>query len=63
MADKWLNAEELADQLSIPTSWIYSQTRNRGPNPIPALKVGKYYRFQLAQVIEWLQGRRERGKR
>ena len=36
--------QELAQRWSVPLSWVYGQTRRRGPDAIPMLKVGKYNR-------------------
>ena len=46
---------EMARILKVPKSWLYGQTRLRGPGTIPRLYVGKYLRFDPAQVIAWLQ--------
>jgi len=50
-----IGVKELAKFLSIPPSWIYSKTRVKGQNTIPCLRVGKYLRFNLDAVMEWLQ--------
>ncbi|MFH0812847.1 MAG: helix-turn-helix domain-containing protein [Pseudomonadota bacterium] len=47
-----LTAEELATRLSIPKSWIYDRTRD---NTIPHVKVGKYVRFSLPDILTWLK--------
>lgn len=48
-----LTVEEIADDLRVPKSWVYSRTRETGPNAIPRLKIGKYLRFERAKVREW----------
>lgn len=48
-----LTIEELAEQLRVPTSWIYARTRRRGPEGIPVMRLGKYLRFSLPDVLEW----------
>ena len=50
-----LTVVELVDRLRVPVSWVYGQTRQTDPNSIPKLKVGKYLRFNLADVMDWLQ--------
>jgi len=47
-----LSAEELATQLNVPKSWIYDRTRD---NTIPHIKIGKYVRFSLPDVLNWLK--------
>jgi hypothetical protein len=46
---------ELAGTLKVPKSWIYTRTRETGPGSIPRIKVGKYLRFDLNKVLDWLQ--------
>ncbi|MDA9101151.1 helix-turn-helix domain-containing protein [Omnitrophica bacterium] len=46
-----VKVEEMAKILDVPKSWIYDRTR-RNDNSIPCIKVGKYLRFDPAQVIE-----------
>ena len=56
MADeKLLTVEELAEILRVPKSWVYAQTRETGPGSIPRVRVGKYRRFELSKVREWLE--------
>lgn len=59
MNQNLLNVEELAQTLNVPKSWIYSRTREFGPNSMPKIKVGKYCRFILNDVLEWLKGQNE----
>jgi excisionase family DNA binding protein len=54
-----LTVKELASQLKVPDSWIYGETRKRVEGSIPRLKVGKYLRFSLAEVLEWLRKRQD----
>jgi excisionase family DNA binding protein len=51
-----LTVDELAKSLKIPKSWVYSRSRQTGPDAIPRMKVGKYLRFRLADVLAWLEG-------
>lgn len=54
-----LSVDELAESLSVPKSWIYSRTRETGPDAMPRIKVGKYCRFVLDDVLEWLKNQSE----
>ncbi len=54
-----LSFKELAEKLNVPKSWIYSRTRETGPKAMPRIKVGKYRRFVLVDVIGWLEKQNE----
>ena len=53
--NNFLTIEEMADTLKVPKSWVYSRTRETGPGSIPRVKVGKYLRFRLDEVIQWMK--------
>ena len=62
MNENLLSVNELAESLNVPKSWLYSRTRETGPGSIPRLRVGKYVRFRLSDVMEWLEKKNsERG--
>jgi excisionase family DNA binding protein len=44
-----LAAEELAERLKVPVSWVYEQSRQGN---IPTVRVGRYIRFRLQEVID-----------
>ncbi len=50
-----LSVDKLAESLNVPKSWVYSRTRETGPDAMPKLKVGKYCRFVLEDVLAWLK--------
>ena len=50
--DQLLTAEELAEQLKVPVSWVYEQSRQ---GKIPTVRVGRYVRFSLEQILESLK--------
>lgn len=50
-----ITVDELAETLKVPKSWVYSRTRETGPDAMPKLVVGKYRRFVLGDVINWLK--------
>lgn len=54
MNQELLTVVELAEILKVKLSWIYSKTREKGPNAIPRVSVGKYIRFRLPDVLDWL---------
>lgn len=55
VVDNILTVEELAKRLKVPVSWVYEKQRARYSNPLPTLKIGRYLRFDWAQVSSWLQ--------
>ena len=59
MYQNLLNVRELAESLNVPVSWIYSRTRLKGPEAIPSLRIGKYHRFRLDDVLNWLEKQNE----
>jgi excisionase family DNA binding protein len=58
--DHLITIDELAEELKVPKSWIYSRTRETGPGSIPRIKVGKYLRFTKADVMDWLKVKNKR---
>ena len=54
-----LNVNELAETLRVPKSWVYSRTRETGPEAIPRIRVGKYIRFVLNSVLKYLKDQQE----
>ena len=59
MNQNLLSVEELSHVLNVPVSWIYSRTRETGPDAMPSIKVGKYCRFVLDDVMAWLKSQNE----
>jgi excisionase family DNA binding protein len=51
-----LKPEEVADILSVPVSWVYS---NAESGKLPSLRVGKYRRFRRDEIENWLEKQRE----
>ncbi len=49
-----LTVDALARALKVPKSWVYSRTRQAGAGTMPKIKVGRYYRFFLNDVMAWL---------
>ena len=49
-----ITIEELATILNVPKSWIYQRTR-LGTQHFPHIKLGKYLRFEIGEVLEFLK--------
>ena len=60
--DALLTAREVAEILSVPQSWVYSAVRGRHGNGLPHVRVGRYVRFELKAVQEFI-ARQKRGYR
>ena len=59
MNQNLLTVDELSESLNVPKSWIYLRTRETGPDAMPRIKVGKYCRFVLDDVLDWLKKQNE----
>ena len=59
MNQNLLTVDDLAESLRVPKSWVYSKSRETGPDAMPKIKVGKYCRFVLDDVLDWLKSQNE----
>ena len=59
MNQNLLSVEELSQVLNVHKSWVYSRSRETGPDAMPKVKVGKYCRFILEDVMGWLKKQNE----
>jgi excisionase family DNA binding protein len=53
--------EEMAARLRVNQSWLYRQTKRHDAGSIPRLKVGKYLRFNEADVMAWIEKQNQGG--
>ena len=53
--DSLMTVNELARKLKVPKSWIYTRTRESGPDAMPKIHVGRYLRFIWNDVWDWIQ--------
>ena len=51
---QWVTAQELSETLNIPVTWIYQRTR-LGSDMIPHVRMGKYVRFNVAEVVNFFK--------
>lgn len=49
----FMDVQQLAEFLAVPKSWVYERTAT---GRIPFTKVGRYVRFWVPDVLEWLAG-------
>ena len=52
--EKLMGVEALAEYLGVRPSWVYTQVAE---GFIPRLRVGRYLRFRLSEVLAWLEAR------
>lgn len=52
--DRLLTIREVADLLQVPVSWVYGRTRKRSAECLPGYRLGKYWRFEKAEVLDWV---------
>ncbi len=56
--EKLLTVEDVAELLHVPPSWVYERTRQRSSNRLPGFRLGKYWRFRLTDLLQWLERQR-----
>ena len=52
-----LDVDGLSKALGVHKSWVYSRTRETGPDAMPRIRLGKYLRFRLSEVMDWANRR------
>ena len=52
MSPSLLTADQVADLLGVPTSWVYEQSR-RGR--IPTVTLGRYRRYRPEAIEAWIR--------
>ena len=53
-SEKLLTVQEVASRLNVPVTWIYQRTR-LGQRALPHVRVGKYIRFDINEVMAFLK--------
>ena len=51
MSGRLLDAAAIADRLGVPKSWVLESARS---GAMPCVRLGRYVRFDLADVEAWL---------
>jgi excisionase family DNA binding protein len=52
--------QEAAQFLKVPVSWIYEHVRPESQDRLPALKFGKYLRFDVRDLRAYIDAKRSR---
>jgi excisionase family DNA binding protein len=50
--ERLVTADEVAEFLAVPVSWVRESTRS---DAIPHVRLGRYRRYRLADVEAWLK--------
>ncbi len=53
--DELLTVDEVAQILKVPRSWVYERSRERTPDRLPHIKLGKYLRFYRRDVLGYTE--------
>jgi excisionase family DNA binding protein len=59
VSDRLLDAVEVADRLGVPVSWVRESARS---GAIPCVRLGRYVRFDLADVEAWIEKCKQPGR-
>lgn len=49
-----LKPEELARALQVSLRWVFEHSSPSSKNPIPVKRVGRLLRFDLREVMQWI---------
>jgi hypothetical protein len=49
-----LTVEQVAHKLQVDPAFIFEKTRSRCSTPIPAIRIGRYLRFNWPSIVAWL---------
>jgi excisionase family DNA binding protein len=55
VSDRLLVAKEVAERLSVPTSWVRAETR---AGRMPHVRLGRYRRYDWEAIVAWLEEQR-----
>lgn len=59
MTDALMTVEEVAKYLKVEESTVYTWARKRN---IPAIKIGRFWRFRKEDIDRWLEERKNENK-
>jgi excisionase family DNA binding protein len=51
MSGSLLNAEQVAERLGVPKTWVYEQSRK---GRIPTVTLGRYRRYRAETIERWV---------
>jgi excisionase family DNA binding protein len=53
VTDRLLTAEQVAELLQVPVSWVRAETR---AGRLPFVALGRYRRYDRDRLLEWVEG-------
>lgn len=59
MSERLLTAQDVAERLAVPLSWVRQATRD---GRLPHLKLGRYRRYQASTIDAWLAEQQHGGR-
>jgi excisionase family DNA binding protein len=59
VTDRLLTAAEVAELLTVPKTWVLDSARS---GAMPCIRLGKYVRFDMADVERWLEECKQPGR-
>lgn len=59
MSERLLDANEVAERLNVPVSWVRESTRS---GAMPCVELGRYRRYDWPTVEEWLEACKQPGR-
>ncbi len=59
MSECLLDATEIAERLNVPETWVLAAARS---GAMPSVRLGRYVRFDLTDVEEWLKSCKRQGR-
>jgi excisionase family DNA binding protein len=59
VSERLVDAHFVAERLGVPTSWVRESTRS---GAMPHVRLGRYVRFDLADVDRWLEECKQPGR-
>jgi excisionase family DNA binding protein len=59
VTDRLLDANEVAEWLGVPVSWVRESTRT---GAMPAIPLGRYWRYDREDVLGWLESCKQPGR-
>ena len=57
--NRLLLPHELARALGVSVSWVRNHAAPSSKNPIPTKRVGRFIRFDLEEVLSWIEKQRK----
>jgi excisionase family DNA binding protein len=59
MTERLLDAQEVAELLNVPVSWVRESTRS---GALPSIALGRYRRYDRQAVLDWLESCKRPGR-